>query len=176
MRSSIQSRVVALVGAGVFVAVGALSLLSRSSLMVLEGEVVEQHHRVAEAMARELSRSVTGDMRLLAVAAGAPDEVSTRSALDTILSFGHVTSSAFVVTPDGILSTCEPAGSCEGLVADAIRPLAVEAIRTQRPVVSNRVRGSRTDPESKRPHPEDRLVCLMPLRGERGSREGPPAS
>src|SRR3989304_4323286 len=37
MKSSIQSRVVALVGAGVFVAVGLLSLVSRSTLLVLGG-------------------------------------------------------------------------------------------------------------------------------------------
>ncbi len=172
MRSSIQSRVLALVGAGVFVTVGALSLLSRSSLLVLEGEVLDQHHRVADTMARELSRSVAGDMQLLAVAAGAPDEPASRAALETILRFGHVASTAFVVTRDGIVSTCEPSGGCDGLVADALRRLAIDAIRTQRPIVSNRVPGSRTNPESRLPHPEDRLICLMPLRGVEGQAGG----
>lgn len=172
MKSSIQSRVVALVGAGVFVAVGALSLLSRSSLMVLEGEVVEQHQRVADTMAREMSRAIVGDMRLLAVAAGAADEASTRAALDTILRFGHVASTAFVVTPEGVIATCEPAAGCDGIIADEIRRLALDAVRTQRPIVSDRIRGSRSNPESRAPNPDDRVVCLMPLRALEGRAGG----
>lgn len=168
MRSSIQSRVLALVGAGVFVAVGVLSLVSRSSLMVLDGEVVEQHQRVADTMAREFSRAVAGDMRLLAVAAGAPDEASTRLALDTILRFGHIASTAFVSSPEGIVGTCEPAAGCTGLLADEVRRLSVEAIRTQRPVVSNRIRGSHSNPETRQPKPEDRIICVMPLRSLEG--------
>ena len=79
-------------------AVGVLSLLSRSSLMVLEGEVVEQHQCVADTMARELSRAVAGDMRLLAVAAGAADDALARARRSTrILRFGHIASAAFVV-------------------------------------------------------------------------------
>src|SRR3990172_1029504 len=145
MKSSIQSRVVALVGAGVFVAVGLLSLVSRSSLLVLEGEVVEQHQGLADTMARELSRAVADDMRLLAIAAGAADEPSTRAALDTILRFGALASAAFVVTPEGIVASCEPAAGCGGIIADEVRRLALEAIGAQRPVVSNRIRGSRTN-------------------------------
>ena len=172
MKSSIQSRVLALVGAGVFVTVGLLSLLSRSSLMVLEGEVVEQHQRVAETMARELSRAVADDMRLLAVAAGAEDEPSTRAALNTILRFGHLAVATFVVTPDGVIASCEPAAGCDGVIADEVRRYALEAIRTQRPVVSDRVRGSHTNPESRLPNPDDRVVCLMPLRAVEGRPAG----
>ena len=172
MKSSIQSRVLALVGAGIVVAVGVLSLLSRSSLMVLEGEVVEQHQRVAETMARELSRTIAGDMRLLAVAAGAEDDASARAALDGILRYGHVASAAFVVSPEGVVGTCEPAAACGGIVADEVRRLAVEAIRTQRPVVSDRIRGLHANPESRAPNPEDRIVCLMPLRSVEGGAGG----
>jgi signal transduction histidine kinase len=172
MKSSIQSRVLALVGAGVFVTVGLLSLLSRSSLMVLEGEVVEQHRRVAQTMARELSRAVADDMRLLAVAAGAEDEPSTRVALNTILRFGHLAAAAFVVTPDGVITTCEPAGGCSGVIADEVRRYALEAISTQRPVVSGRVRSSHTNPESRLPNADDRVVCLMPLRAVEGRPAG----
>ena len=172
MKSSIQSRVVALVGAGVFVAVGLLSLVSRSSLLVLEGEVVEQHQDLADTMARELSRAVADDMRLLAIAAGAADEPSTRAALDTILRFGALASAAFVVTPEGIVASCEPAAGCGGIISDQVRRLALEAIGSQRPVVSDRVRGSRTNPEGRAPNPDDRLVCLMPFRAVEGQPGG----
>ena len=168
MKSSIQSRVLALVGAGVFITVVLLSLLSRSSLLVLEGEVLEQHQRVAETMAREVARAVADDMRLLAVAAGAPDEPATRAALDTILRFGHMGVAAFVASPDGAIVACEPADACGGVLAEEVRRLALESIASQRPVVSDRIRASRTNPESRVPNPGDRLACVMPLRAVEG--------
>ncbi|HEX6974138.1 MAG TPA: ATP-binding protein [Vicinamibacterales bacterium] len=168
MKSSIQSRVLALVGAGIVVAVGVLALLSRSSLLVLEGEVVEQHRRVAQTMARELSRAVAGDMRLLAIAAGAEDDASVRAALDAILRYGRVSSAAFVVAPDGAIAACEPSTACGGVLAEEVRRAAIEAIATQRPVITDRIRASRANPEDPAPHPDDRIVCLLPLRALEG--------
>jgi hypothetical protein len=70
MKASLQTRVLALVGAGVFLAVALLSLLSRSSLLLLDREVVHDHERLAASLARELSRAVGHDMRLLSGPAG----------------------------------------------------------------------------------------------------------
>jgi hypothetical protein len=52
MKASLQTRVLALVGAGVFLAVALLSLLSRSSLLLLDREVGQEHERLAASLAR----------------------------------------------------------------------------------------------------------------------------
>ena len=150
---SLQTRVLALVGAGVFLAGALLSLLSRSSLQSLERELSHDHQRLAASVARDLSRAVSNDMRLLARAAvDTPQGVGT--ALHSVREFGRLTTAAFVVTADGRLGGCEPVHECTVLPAGAV-VLATEAAATQRPRVSAPLRTL----DGRR-----RLVGVMPLR------------
>lgn len=138
MKSSLQSRVLALVGAGVFIAVVVLSVLSRSSLLSLDREVQHDHERLAASFAREITRALDHDLRLIAGAASAsPDDLP--SALRDVRRFGHLSSAAFLVDAAGAVVACEPAHECAALTADAIAAAAAEAIRQQRPVVSHPV-------------------------------------
>lgn len=155
MRFSIQSRVLTLVGAGVFIAAGVLSLISHSSLLSLGREVQEGHQRLAAMIARDVSRAIADDMRMLAGVAGAEDDQAARAALDSVLHHGRVASAGFLFNPDGSIASCEPAAEC-GAASDAeVTRLALEAISAQRPLVSNTV----LQPDGSIP-----LVGVMPFR------------
>jgi len=155
MRFSIQSRVLALVSAGVFIAAGVLSLISRASLLSLGREVQEEHQRFAAVIARDVSRAIADDMRMLAGVAGAEDDQAARAALESVLHHGRVASAGFLVNPDGSIASCEPAAEC-GAASDAVvARLALEAMSAQRPVVSNTV----PQPDGSIP-----LVGVMPFR------------
>jgi signal transduction histidine kinase len=134
MKASLQTRVVALVGAGVFLAVALLSLLSRSSLLLLDREVVHDHERLAASLARELSRAVGHDMRLLSGAGGTPRADLVES-LSDIRRYGRLTSAAFVLDVDGAVIACEPSYECVDLRQDGAGALAREALTAQRPVI-----------------------------------------
>jgi signal transduction histidine kinase len=138
MKASLQTRVVALVGAGVFLAVALLSLLSRSSLLLLDREVVHDHERLAASLARELSRAVGHDMRLLSGASGAPRADLVES-LSDIRRYGRLTSAAFVVDAAGMALACEPAYECADLRQEGAAELTREALAAQRPVVGRAV-------------------------------------
>jgi signal transduction histidine kinase len=136
MKSSLQTRVLALVGAGVFLAVAMLSLLSRSSLLSLDREVVRDHERLAATLARELSRAVGHDLRLLS-GAGTASPADLRDNLREVRRFGRLTSAAFVVDGAGAPLACEPAIECRGLHAGLLATLTSEALAAQRPTVSD---------------------------------------
>ena len=136
MKASLQSRVLALVGAGVFVAVGALALLSRSTLLSLEREVRHDHERLASTLARELSRAIGDDLRLVAGAAGVAI-TELPEALRTARRFGRLSSSAFAVDVDGTLLACEPAGECGAVRRDLIVDATRRAVASGRPYVSD---------------------------------------
>ena len=87
---SLQLRVLALVGAGVFAAGAVLSLLSRSTLVSLEREVAHDHARLAEALARDLSHAIETDVRLLA----------RGPASWSLDAYGRLTASAFTARHD----------------------------------------------------------------------------
>ena len=136
MKSSLQSRVLALVGAGVFVAVVILSVLSRSSLMSLDREVQHDHERLAAAFARELTRAFDHDLRLIAgIASAEPADLS--SALREVRRFGRLSSAVFLVDGTGLVVACEPAHECSSLVSPEIAAAAARAIEQQRPFVSH---------------------------------------
>lgn len=138
MKSSLQSRVLALVGAGVFLAVAMLSLLSRSSLLTLDREVVRDHERLASALARELSRALGHDLRILsATSAANPDDLP--GALAGLRLYGRLTSAAFVVDETGAPLACVPAHECKWLDAGRIGPLARAALSAQRPAVGDAI-------------------------------------
>src|SRR5512143_2190950 len=140
MKFSIQSRVLALVGAGVFIAAGVLSLISRSSLVSLAQDVDEEHQRFAAVIARDVSRAIADDIRMLAAVAGAEDDLAARTALESVLHHGRVARAGFLFNPDGSIASCEPAAECAAAPDPEVTHLALEAISAQRPVVSSAVR------------------------------------
>src|SRR5688572_4037958 len=158
MKASLQSRVLGLVGAGVFLAVIALSLLSRASLLSLDREVQHDHERLAASLAREVSRAVGDDLRLLAGAATADPE-RVPDALREARRFGRLAAAAFVVDAAGTVTVCEPVYECDSLVREPIGRAAREAIARQRPIV--------TDPVA---HVEGRvrLAGIIPFRSVEG--------
>jgi signal transduction histidine kinase len=153
MKTSLQTRVLALVGAGVFLAVALLSLLSRSSLLLLDREVVHDHERLATSLARELSRAVGHDMRLLSGAGGTP-RADLLESLSDIRRYGRLTSAAFVVDEAGRILACEPAYECAGLRETGAASLTHEALAAQRPVIGGAVAEARGRP---------RILVLLPF-------------
>ena len=142
MSTSIQARVLALVGVGVFLAAVVLSLASRSSLLSLEREILAQHERLASALAGTLAAAVDDDLRILADAAAAPridlqdgDDGPERAALEEARRSMRSRSAVFFVAPDGT-----PAVALEdewALVVAAAKPVAVKVISEQRPQVTD---------------------------------------
>ena len=108
MAASIQTRVLALVGTGVFLAAGALSLLSRSSLLDLERAVRRQHARLAATIAGSVASTAAEDLQRLATAAGAPHvdlgdgtDIPEHAALAAIQPNGRLWRAVFFVRDDG---------------------------------------------------------------------------
>jgi signal transduction histidine kinase len=134
MKASLQTRVLALVGAGVFLAVALLSLLSRSSLLLLDREVVHDHERLAASLARELSRAVGHDLRLLSGAGGTP-HADLLESLSDIRRYGRLVSAAFVLDDAGAVLACEPAYECTELRASKAAGLTRDALAAQRPTI-----------------------------------------
>lgn len=150
---SLQTRVLALVGAGVFIAGALLSLLSRSTLLALEREVAHDHERLAHSLARDLSRAVANDLRLLArVATASP--VETAPALAQVREFGRLTVAAFTLDRAGTVLSCEPSFECDYLPA-ALPAFARSAMASQRTSISSGL--ARHDGRV-------RLVGVMPFR------------
>ena len=135
MHASLQARVLALVGIGVFLAVAALSLLSRSTLLSLEDELRHDHERLAASLARDLARALRDDLRLLSGGSGGYD--STIERLRQVSRFGRLTTAAFVVDQAGSVVSCEPAFQCRGLDQQILVSAAQQAAATQRPFVGN---------------------------------------
>lgn len=136
MKLSLQTRVLALVGAGVFLAGAALATLSRSSLLSLDREVQHDHERLAASLAREVSRAVGDELRLLAgVSAAAPEALP--GALRDVHRFGHLASVAFAVDATGRMLACEPAFDCDQLDGPTFAGAVQLAMSAQRPFVSD---------------------------------------
>jgi signal transduction histidine kinase len=153
MKASLQTRVLALVGAGVFLAVSLLSLLSRSSLLRLDQEVVHDHERLAASLARELSRAVGHDLRLLSSAGGVPRADLVES-LSDIRRYGRLAAAAFVVDREGAVLACEPAHECGELRQEGAGALTRDALAAQRPTIGRADAWARGRP---------RILVLLPF-------------
>jgi signal transduction histidine kinase len=132
---TLQTRVLALAGAGVLGAAALLTLVSRSSLSSLEALIADEHYRLAATVAAELGREIADDLRLLSAAAGTDDPDAQRAALSSVVHFGRLASAAFLVSRDGGIVRCEPAADCAALPPGALS-LALHAMDAQRPQVS----------------------------------------
>jgi signal transduction histidine kinase len=154
--TSIQTRLLALVGAAVFVASGALALSSRSTLLALEQAVREQQSRVAVVVASRIGAGVDDDLRLVAGAAAASnmngDPIGR--ALDYIARNGRPGRCAFFSGEDGMPIVSDPLPWLPELRDPATAALVRRAIETQRPIVSNAIDARDGDP---------RLLYVVPL-------------
>jgi signal transduction histidine kinase len=144
MSSSIQTRVLALVGAAVFVAGGLLSLLSRSSLLALETEVAERNTRVVSVLSAGLATALRDDLRLLARTADAAHinlaDLSTdpeRAAADEAVRHARLFSAAAFVDRDGRVVVASPFADGATFSTPAVRDAVVQAGGTQRPLVGD---------------------------------------
>lgn len=141
---SIQRRVLALVGIGVFIAAAVLSLVSRSSLLALEQEVRADQERLAAALAGTVSRLLDDDLRLLATVATAPRvdpgdgvDAPERAALDGAILHGRLWSALALVDATGSSASVVPPADRALFDSPAVRTLASQSLATQRPAVSD---------------------------------------
>ncbi len=131
---TLQTRVLALAGAGVLGAALLMTLVSRASLSSLEATITEEHTRLATTIAATVGREVADDLRLLSAAAATVEPDAQRAALSTVMHHGRLASAAFLVTREGGVLLCEPAADCAPLPGHA-RALVRRAIEVQRPLV-----------------------------------------
>jgi len=140
---TLQSRVLVLTGAGVFVAAAALSLLSRQSLLTLEARIRAEQQTVARVAAGVLARDLVADFEVLQGVVTAPD-LQTTDVDASVWIRELATSSRGLRLGDGICRT-DATGAAMDCAAEPLRtrmanPLLVasirEAISTRRPVVS----------------------------------------
>lgn len=168
MALSIQARVLALVGVGVFIAGLAASLVSRSSLLVLEEEVADEHARLAAVLASGVSSAVEDDMRLLARMAASPhvdlsdqDDAPDRLALGETFHAMHVWSALALLDTAGRPIVSEPATSLP-LFSDAAT-LSARAREIDRPAVLDPTRVAEG---------EGVVLLLVPFKSTRSSVDG----
>src|SRR3970040_395213 len=133
---TLQTRVLALAGAGVVGAAALLSMVSRSSLSALERSIADEHERLPVSVAATLGREIADDMRLLSAAAGSAEPDAQRKALSSIVHFGRLGTDAFLVSRDGAVLMCEPSTDCAAL-PPATRALALRSMHAQRPMVGD---------------------------------------
>jgi signal transduction histidine kinase len=131
---TLQTRVLALAGAGVLGAAALMTLVSRSSLASLERTVAEEHHRLAATIAATMGREIGDDLRLLSAASATNEPEAQRAALSSVVRFGRLASAAFLVSRAGDAVLCEPAAEC-GPLSESARTLARRAMDAQRPMV-----------------------------------------
>lgn len=170
MSASIQTRVLALVGLLVFIAGGLLSVLSRSSFLALEEEVLEDHQRLAGVLSTSVAAALDGELQLLAGAAGAPhvnlgdgNNQPERAALDGVVHRGKLTSAVAFLDRAGEVVACAAAEGVEAFATPAASHAAIRAISEQRPLVSDVIRtaGERSA-----------IMLLVPFHPLDGSAEG----
>lgn len=132
---SLRSRIFTLAGAGVLIAAGALSLLSRQSLLALDRVVRDERARAGTATGLALGRDLTSDLQ----------------ALETIVTAPHLPLSAGTrmlrladgicrVDSNGAVQACEPDDLRQRLANAELAGAVRECLSTQRPVISRFVR------------------------------------
>lgn len=140
---TLQSRVLALTGAGVFIAAATLSVLSRESLLVLEARVHAERQSVARVASTVLARDLVRDLEVLQGVVSAADlqQTDTDGAMWTrelaaasrTLRLGHgICRTDAEAAPVDCASDQLARRIANPMLAASIR----EAISTRRPVVS----------------------------------------
>ena len=133
---TLQSRVVALAGIGVFVTGAGLSLLSRQSLLQLDLVVQEERRRVAEAAATAIGRDLVADLETLEAIVAAPRASSIDSWARTL----RVADGICRVDAAGAVIDCSPSSVRTRIANPDLTAAVTAAVRSQRPAVSPFVR------------------------------------
>ena len=140
---TLQSRVLALTGAGVFLAAAVLSLFSRQSLLTLESRVRSEQQNVARVAGTAIARDLVVDLEVLQGVVGAPHLQQTE--VDAAVWERELTEfSRGIRLGDGICRTdatgaaveCVPASLTRRVANPLLAASVREAISTRRPVVS----------------------------------------
>jgi signal transduction histidine kinase len=140
---TLQSRVLALTGAGVFIAAAALSLLSRESLLALESRIGVERQNVARLAAGVLARDLVADLEVLQTIVSAP-RLQGPDAEDAVWVRELAAASRGLRVGDGICRTGAAGAALHcgmnSLVTRIANPRLIvalrEAISTRRAVVS----------------------------------------
>ncbi len=149
---TLQTRVLALAGAGVLGATVLMTLVSRSSLASLEHTLAEEHDRLATTIAATVAREIGDDLRLLSAASATIEPEAQRAALAAVVRFGRLASTAFLLSQAGEVVLCEPAADCPPL-PEAAGALARRAMDAQRPLAGTDAAGGP-------------VVAIMPFRSQ----------
>jgi signal transduction histidine kinase len=163
-----------LAGVGVLAAAGALSLLSRQSLLALDRVVRDERARAGAAAGLALARDLTSDLQALETVVTAP-HLPLSGAVRTL----RLADGVCRVDADGGVVACEPDDLRVRLAhAELVRGIR-ESLGTQRPVVSPFVRQSdgRFDAAAIVPPPTPGAggaVAVIGAGSDRTKRELPP--
>lgn len=143
MTRSLQSRVLALAGLGVFAAGAALSMLSRQSLLSLEASAGREQARAATFAALALGRDAVADMETLQSAVSAPriqdadgDPRTRQNALASLLGRLRLADALCFTDAGGTPTVCAPEDARARFANAKLMAAAREAIAGGRPVVS----------------------------------------
>ena len=166
---TLQFRVLALVGFGVFAAGVILSLLSRHSLMSLEESFQREQERLAGVLASAIARDLVADEQLLQGAANAPfvdvsdgDDRPERRALVPALRFSRFASAVCFASERGVATVCEPARQQSRLQQPEIVTQIASSVSLGRPVISDVV----SLPDA------DVVILAIPLHPDTGETQG----
>ena len=170
MKRSIQSRLLTLAGAGVFVAAAALAIVGRSALGSLDHELQQERDRAATILAAGIADALEHDLRLLATAAAAPrvdlsdsDEGPEMAAADLALHHAQLFAPVFFVAADGRVGAVAPAAERMSIASPAVLIAVTASIQSGRPVVTDAVRAAQ---------PGVQLVGIVPFRSSGGEPAG----
>ena len=169
MTRTIQFRVLALVGMGVFAAGAVLSLLSRHSLLSLEESFQREQERLASVLASAVSRDLVADEQILQGAANAPyvdisddDDRAERRALVPALRFSRFAAAICFASDRGVAVVCEPARQQLRFQQAPIVSHIAAAVAAARPMISDVL-----------PLPDGDVVILaIPLHPDAGEAQG----
>ena len=169
MTRTIQFRVLALVGMGVFAAGAGLSLLSRQSLLSLEESFQHEQERLARVLSSAVARDLVADEQILQGAANAPyvdisdnDDRAERRTLVPALRFSRFAAAICFASDRGIAIVCEPARQQLRFQQAPVVSQIASAIAAGRPVISDVL-----------PLPDgDVVVLAIPLHPEAGAAQG----
>ena len=144
MTLSLQSRVLALAGLGVFAAGAALSMLSRHSLLAIEDSAAREQRRAAGFAARAIERDLLADLEALQSAVSAPrvqdadgDDRARESALAAALHQLRLAEAVGFTDRSGAPSLCAAEQAAARFASPALTAAARDAIVTRRPVFSS---------------------------------------
>ena len=140
---TLQSRVLALAGIGVFAAGSALAMLSRHSLLAIEASAAREQARAASFAARAVARDALADLEALQGAVSAPrvgetdgDHRAREAALAAAVRRFRLADAVCFTGRDGVPILGEPEDAASRFSAPAFAAAARDALASRRPAFS----------------------------------------